>query len=124
MEGSYPVGRELPSGNELPSGKRVSQWDKSFLVGRHRELPSGKRASQWEESFPVERELLIAKIAPHCEDSFPVGRELPSGRELPGRYSGGPEINLASEASGPQKSKQKLVGKNVLSTGKKNTFER
>ena len=37
---------------------------------------------------------------------------------------GGPEINFASEASGPQKTKQQLEGNNVLSTGKKNTFER
>ena len=37
----------------------------------------------------------------------------------------GPEIIFASKARRPQKTKQKLVGNlNVLSTGKKNTFER
>ena len=34
------------------------------------------------------------------------------------------EINFGSEASEPQKTKQKLEVNNVLSTGKKNTFER
>ena len=38
--------------------------------------------------------------------------------------SGGLEMNFASDASGRQKTKQNLVGNNVLSTGKKNTFER
>ena len=34
-------------------------------------------------------------------------------------------VNFASEASGPQKTQKfDLVGKNVTSTGKKNTFER
>ena len=57
MEGSFPLGRDLPSKKEAFSGKEAVHWDESFSVGK--EPPIGKR-------FTVRREIRSKKEVTQC----------------------------------------------------------